>query len=993
MRRLRFIIGVLLAVLWVAPLSAQQPTGTIRGRVVDDATQQPLARATVTIASRGAVSQADGRYVVTGVPVGPGFLRVRMLGYAPVTQPVTIVAGQAVVADVAMTSQAISLAEVVVTGYGEQTAGTITGAVAQLSMDEFNPGRIVSPEQLIQGKAAGVQVVDNSEPGGGVSIRIRGTTSVNASVDPLYVIDGMPVSTGQGGGLSAGRNPMNFLNPNDIQSITVLKDASAASIYGSNAANGVVLITTRSGAGRHGTQVEYGSSFSAMTITRLPEVLDASQYRTAVGARYPNLLSMLSNANTDWFSYIDRTGYGQEHNLSVTNSSENAFYRLSLGYLTQDGVLRGTTTERLSLGLNYDQRLFDNALGLKFNLRGSRANDRFTPGGAITNAFQMGPTQPVYDSTSVTGYYNWPGNSLTSPDNPLELVDLADDQGTTWRSVGNLQANYLLPFLSSVRLNVNLGYDVALTERLQFSPSTLHGQTKNANFGNFTRNAQSQTTGVFETYLNYAAPLGVMPGTIDLTGGYSYSQSHSEYPNFYENTLSSDLLRIFGIPNAGTVVPSLYVSDAKVISFFGRVNYNYNDRYIAAFSIRRDGSSRFGAGNQWGNFPALSFAWRLSQEPFLRGVGGLSDLKLRASWARTGNQGIPDYLWSPTYTYSNPYAQYQFGDQWVTTIRPGAVDPNIKWEATASTNLGLDFGFSNQRFSGSIDWYTKKTTDMLFDVTVAAGSALTNHLWTNIGSMKNTGLELMLSARLIDGHGRDLAWTADFTASTNSNELLTINPRAVGAQQILETTVAGGVGTFIQVIQPGAPVHSFFVCRQAYGSDGRPLEGQYLSLVGDTVLTGCSNSERRPYHSPQPKWQLGHTSRFTWHGFDLSFTLRAYLGNYVYNNVASNYGVYQELNRGAPYNLSTSVLETGFTAPQYLSDYYVESASFLRVDNIALGYAFNYAGRPWRAYLTVQNAFTITGYSGVDPTAGVNNVDYNLYPRARTFTGGLSVRY
>jgi iron complex outermembrane receptor protein len=990
MRRLRYISGALLAVLWIAPLRAQEPAGTVRGRVVEDATQQPLARVTVAVGSRGALTQADGSYIITSVPAGPATLRVRMLGYEPVTRSITVVSSQATVVDVAMTARAISLAEIVVTGYGEQTAGDITGAVATVTPDEFNPGRTFNAQNLIQGKVAGVQVEDNNEPGGGMSIRIRGVTSVNAGSDPLYVIDGMPVGSG---GLSAGRNPLNFLNPNDIESITVLKDASAASIYGANSANGVVIITTKSATGRQGQQLEYGASFSTSSVTKLPSMLNATQYRAAVTQYAPTNVSQLASSTTDWFGLVSRSAVGQDHNLSLTSATGNVYYRLALGYLNQEGIIRGTTTERLALGLNYEQHLFSQRLGLKVNLKGSRAIDRFTPDGVISNAAQFGPTQPVYDTASTTGYYEWPGNRLQSADNPVAILGLATDRGTTWRSVGNVQTSYRMPFLDALKLNFNFGYDVTQTERLSFTPNTLHSQTKNGNFGNFSRSTPNNLSSLVDAYLNYNAPLGILPGNVDVTAGYSYGQSHRSSPWFYENGLSTNLLGESGIPTASTVANGLYITDSKLISYFGRLNYNLNDRYIAGFSLRRDGSSRFGPGNQWGVFPSASFAWRLSQMPFMRGIAALSDLKFRASWAKTGNQNIGDYLQYPTYTYGNSQAQYWMGNRWVTTIRPSAVDQNIKWEATASTNLGLDFGFLNQRFAGSIDWYTKKTTDMIFYVPVAGGTTLSNYVTTNIGSMKNTGLEFSLSAKLIDGRGGDLAWTADFTASTNTNELLNINPNAIGSQQILTGGVSGGVGTYIQVLQPGVAVNSFFVCRQAYGTDGKPLENKFLSLVGDTVLTGCANNERRPYHNPLPKWQLGHTSRFTYHSFDMSFTLRAYLGAYTYNNIASNLGTYAEVTRGSPYNLHTSVLTTGFTTPQYLSDYYVESASFLRMDNITLGYSFNFRSAPWRAYVTVQNAFTITGYSGVDPTAGLGGIDNNLYPRSRIVTGGMSVRF
>ena len=1008
MRRLRYIIGALLAVLWMAPLRAQAPTGAIRGRAIDDATQQPLARVAVAVGNRGALTQADGRYLITGVPVGPGTLRARMLGYAPATRPVTVVMGQTVVVDLALTPQAVSLAEIVVTGYGEQRAGDVTGAVSQVNPEEFNPGRIISPAQLIQSKVAGVQVVDNNDPGGGLSIRIRGATSVNASSEPLYVIDGMPIGTSNGGGLSAGRDPLNFLNPDDIESITVLKDASAASIYGANAANGVVLIQTKSrSGGRTGQQVNYSSSASASSVTRLPEMLNAAQFRSAVQQYAASNASQLLSASTDWFSLVTRTAYGQEHNLSLSNASERLFYRVSLGYLNQAGIIRGTNTERLSLGMNFQQRLFNDRLDLKANVKGSRAYDEFTPGGVLSNAAQMGPTQPVYDPTTATGYYDWTA-SPPSADNPVAILNLATDRGITWRSIGNVQADYRMPFLEALRANVNLGYDVAKADRRTFTPSTLHSQLRDTHGSLYLAN-QTQFNTVFEGYLNYAAPLGVGPGNIDVTGGYSYVQSHGEYPWYRAQGLGTNLLGDNGVSTATTVQNVLNVVDSKLISFFGRLNYNIADRYMAAFSVRRDGSSRFGPGNQWGTFPSVGVAWRVSQEPFMRGFRALSDLKLRASWARTGNQAFGDYQQYSTYTVGDAQTQYWLGDQFVTTIRPSAVDKNIRWEATSSTNIGLDFGFNNQRISGTIDYYTKKTSDLIFTVPAAAGTNLSNYVTTNIGSMKNSGLELSLNARVLEG-GRDgLSWTASFTAGRNTNELVSINPRAVGAQQILTGGVSGGVGTTIQVLQPGQPINSFFVYEQKYDASGKPIQGSYVDrpTVRDTVACPANpvcvglyrpdsvinNSDRRAFHDPAPKWILGHTSSFTYHNFDFSFTLRKYTGNYVYNNVASNLGSYQELSRGSPYNLHASVLETGFTTPQYLSDYYVEDGSFLRMDNVTLGYTFQYRGQPLRVFATVQNAFTITGYSGVDPTAGLNGIDNNIYPRSRTVTGGLSVRF
>jgi iron complex outermembrane receptor protein len=999
MKREGYLFGALLAVLCAAPLHAQQ-TATVRGRVVDEATKQPLAGVQVNVAGRGALTQADGRYVITGVPTGSDTVRSRRIGYAPSRLVITVVGSETVVADFSMSAEAVGLAEMIVTGYGQQTAGDITGAVSQITTEDFNPGRITVPIQLIQGKVAGVQVVDNNEPGGGTTIRIRGATSWSASSDPLYVIDGMPVGTGSGGGISAGRDPLNFLNPADIQSVTVLKDASAAAIYGANAANGVVLITTKSGGGgaARGTQVEYSSSYSSSSVTKLADVLNASQFAAAVAKYAASRVSMLGTASTNWQNLITRTSFGHEQNLSVTNSNLGSYYRLSLGYLNQDGILTGTNTERLSLALNYDQRLFSNHLDIKANLKGTRTNDRFTPGDVLGNARGMAPTQPVYDPNNVqgygTGYWDW-NTAGASASNPMASLNWATDHGTTWRSMGNVQAEYTMPFWTALKANVNLGYDAALTNRQTFYPTILAAQVRQGH-GSLTLNNNTQVNQLLEAYLNYSAPLGILPGNIDLTGGYSYSQSHSEYSPFNETSLGSDFLGDNGIPTALNVNNSKSVVDYKLISWFGRVNYNINDRYLVAASVRRDGSSRFGTGQQWGVFPSVSLAWRLSQEPVLRDIRSLSDLKLRASWATTGNQAFGDYLQYPTYSFSNGLAQYQFGNQFITTIRPSAVDPNIKWEETGSYNVGLDFGFLSQRFSGAIDWYTKKTTDMIFYVPVAAGTNFSNYVTTNVGSMKNTGIEVSLTARLLDG-GRDgLGYTASFTASHNANTLLSINPSRSVAQ-IPVGGIGGGTGNTIQVLMPGQPINSFFVYKQLFDSIStsptyrKPLEGQYADLNGDGKV---NSSDLRPYHSPWPTLELGHTSSFTYRSFDLSFALRAMTGNYVYNNVAAG-ATYQALTGGgSPSNMSSAILKTGFVGTaQYQSDYFVEDASFLRMDNISLGYTFRYNGNPLRLYVTVQNAFTITGYSGVDPTAGLNGIDNVTYPRSRTVTGGLSVRF
>lgn len=1012
MKLLRLFLCALVAGLCAAPLGAQEFSGTVRGRVTDAATQQPLVGVTVTIGNRFANSQQDGRYVVRAVPAGSHTVQARMIGYAVQSQPVSIAGGDTAVVDFALTGSAIGLSEVVVVGYGEQRVGDITGAVTAVTPAEFNTGRVVSPEMLIQSKVPGVQVVESNDPGGGISIRIRGATSITASSEPLYVVDGVPLGTGAGGGLSAGRNALNFINPNDIEDITVLRDQSAASIYGTNAANGVVLITTKSGQGRQGSSLEYTSNASTSTVDRLPSMMNASQFAAAVATYAPSRVDSLMGQNTNWFNAIDRTGFGQEHNVAFASAASDMNYRLSFGYLKQEGIIQASSTQRMSLALNYRQRLFDDRLSITTSIRGSRAVDHFTPGDVLGNAAAMAPTQPIFNPTSPTGYWDW-NTTNASPSNPLASITLSRDHGTTLRSLGNMQARYQLP-IEGLTGTLNLGYDITKTDRTIFTPNNLAAQIRQGQ-GLFFLQNNTENNALLEAYGSYAPPVLLGPGRANLVAGYSYAQQHGEYPFVRETGLTTNLLGDNGIPAANNVVTQRDVADYKLISLFGRFNYNISDRYLFAASVRRDGSSRFGPQRQWGTFPSLAVAWRLSQEPFLQNSGSISDLKLRVSWAKTGNQAINNYLFTSTYTYSDNQSKVWFGDQFVNTIRPSAVDEFIHWESTNSYNVGLDFGFSNQRFSGSLDLYRKNTSDLIFNVPVAAGTTLGNFVTTNIGRMKNQGIEASLNAQILATRERGLGWMASLTASHNTNELLSIDP-AKAVTRVLVGGISGGVGNLIEILQPGHPIRSFFVYEQRYDAAGKPIydTGTPTNMYVDqpTVLdsVGCpagptcvglyrpdgiiNDADRRPFHDPSPKWILGHTSYLTYGDFDLTFTMRAYLGNYVYNNVASSNGAYQNLGgSGMPSNLHTSVLETGFVVPQYYSDYFVEDASFLRMDNITLGYSGSFRGQPFRIYGVVQNAFTMSGYSGVDPTAGLEGIDNNIYPRSRTFTTGVSFRF
>ena len=1000
------LVSVVATLLASGPLLAQ--SGRITGTVTTAEGAVPISAAQVRVGGTqlGALTGDNGSYSIA-VPSGTYTLRVSRIGFAPDSMiGVFVAAGQTVTANFQLRATATTLTGVVSVGYGTLEERNITGVVDVVTSEDFNTGRIVSPEQLIQSKVAGVQVSDNGEPGGGLQIRVRGGTStggnsgiVAASNEPLFVVDGVPLAVD--GGLkvgSNGRNPLNFLNPNDIESITVLKDASATAIYGSRGANGVIMIETKSGA--RGPQFSYNGSISGSTITGEPDFLNAAEFRAAVAEHAPTRLAMLGDANTDWRDRVQQSGVGRQHELAVGGRSDDLNYRLALGYLDQEGVIRGTEFQRLSAALNYNHVMFDDRLTIRTILKGTRTNDHFTPGGVLGSASAFAPTQPVF--TESGSFFQWADPLGT--DNPIAELRLIDDRGESYRSIGKLEGEYQLPFVADLSATVRGGYDVMRAQRVTFTPSTLPSQLTTG--GTFTRDTPAQLNTVFDAFLNHKRGFGPSDSDLDLTAGYSYEESRNEFPFYEAQELSSDLLGPNGLPAAEVQRSTLFIRESKLASFFGRVNYNLMGRYLMTLSIRRDGSSKFGPEEQWGTFPSAGIAWRLIDEPFFANYGTLSDLKLRVSWGINGNQTIPEYLAVSDYRLGDARSCVQFGNECVTTIRPNAADPGIKWEETSSWNVGIDYGIMSDRFSGAIDYYHKKTDDLLFRVPVAAGTNLSNFVLTNIGSMENQGFELSLNAGIFQGERGAFTWDASFNAANNSNKLLQINPFGSGSEQVLTGGISGAVGSNIQVLQPGYAINSFFVYRHKRDENGRPLyedtddDGTvedielYDDLNGDNAIT---NSDRRPFHNPAPKWIFGHTSQMGYRSFDFGFTLRAYRGNYVYNNLASNLGHYRALSDvGSPSNLHSSVLKYEFGRPQYFSDVYVEDASFIRMDNITLGYTFGrtmMAVEQLRAFVTMQNAFTMTDYSGVDPTSGLFGIDNNIYPFSRTITAGVNVAF
>ena len=972
------------------PLLAQ--TGTISGTVTSAGDGQPVPGVTIVVAgtTAGALTKDDGRYTLTVQP-GTYTVHARRIGFAPDSLTGVIVTANAgTTADFTLQARAAQLAQMVIIGYGTQEAKNVTGSVATVGSEEFNKGRIVTPEELIQAKVPGVQVINNNEPGGGVTIRVRGGTSINAANDPLFVIDGIPIAVG--GGIGDGRNPLSFLNPDDIASITVLKDASATAIYGSRGANGVVLVTTKTGG--QGSQVSYSVTTSASTVARDPQLLTAAQFAAAVQQYAPSNVATIGDANTNWEKAVERSAFGQQHDLAFAGGKDEMHYRVSLGYLDQAGIVRGTDAQRASLSLNYNDHFLGDQFELHTNLKGSRGHDLFTPSSVIGSAIAFAPTQPIY---TPSGTFNQYSNTLGTA-NPLADLAQLSDQGTAYRSVGDLEVNYHAPFIPGLTATVRGGYDYGKAERTTFAPSFARGQ----NGGTFTRNNPSQINTLLETFGDYSHRFDNIQSNLDLTGGYTYEKFGYDSTRIFAQGLSTDLLGNGGIPAATTNIPSLDNQEALLVSFFGRATWTYKDRYILMGSVRRDGSSRFAPSHQWGVFPAVAVAWRLIDEPFMQNFHSLSDLKLRASWGVNGNQSFPNYLFYSTYQIGDNLSQAQFGNQFVTTIRPSAVDTTIRWEETRSTDLGLDYGFAKNRFTGTIDAYTKKTTNLIFTVPVPAGTNLSNFVTTNIGSVQNRGVELGFNARIKDGKGEDFVWIANINASTNHNKLLSLYGN--GTTQIQIGAISGGVGSKIQVLEPGLPVNSFFVYQhKAVNPSGAtadlPDTALYVDQNGDGII---NQNDLRPYKSPFPTWIFGQSSQMSWHKFDMSYTMRAHVGNYVYNNVASNLGHYSAVQGSIPpNNLSTSVFQTNFINPQYFSDVYVQNASFLRMDNITLGYTFPHFGsfKSLRLFGTVQNVFTITGYDGVDPEASVVGftsnfgIDNNIYPRSRTYLVGAGINF
>jgi iron complex outermembrane receptor protein len=1016
--RPRLLVALLVACgafLLTAPAQAQQRT--IDGTVTDAQTGEGLPGASVSVPGTtvGTATDAEGAYELS-VPADADSLRFSFVGYQART---VAIAGRSTI-DIALQPETREIEELVVIGYGEQQARDVTGTLEKVDAADFNQSANISPEQLISGKIAGVQISQASgAPGSGSFIRIRGPSSVNAGSDPLFVIDGVPLS---GDDNTAQRNPLNFLNPNDIASITVLKDASSTAIYGARGANGVILIETKNADEEEG-RVTYSGSVSANRITDRIDILDAGQFRNVVNEQAPSVAGQLGFANTDWQDRIQRDAIGQQHSLSYSRGYDDADLRVSLGYTTEQGVLYRSSSERVSGSINYNQDLFDNQLTFRTKLRAAKNTETFEPGGMLGSAITFDPTQPVRDVDSpFGGFYEWSGE--LPENNPVASYVLETNTGESYSGLGNIEAEYRVPFLTGLSLRANGGFDLTTGEREFFAPTDLKAQAEGEFPGNITRATFRQLNTRFNAFLNYDRDIESINSSLDVTAGYSYQEFDEEYPEYSANGLSTDIygqnnivlradssVEDGGVVRRSQVIPTVAEIPSRLISVFGRINYRFLDRYLLTATVRRDGSSKFGPANRFGTFPSAALAWQIAEEPFMEslndalGEGAISTLKLRLSAGITGNDGIEDFRYEPLYTSGGARAQAIFGGEPVPTIRPDPADEGIQWEEVTTYNIGLDYGVLNDRISGSVELYRKDTDELLFEITPAGFSNLSNFLLTNVGSMRNQGVEFSIDGQVVQS---DLvSYNAQFNASYNQNELLSID-ESVG-EGIPTGGIAGGIGNTIQVIRPGAPINAFFTFIHKRGPNGEPLpdgvdhngDGTindadiYRDINGDDVV---NQDDRTITGSPQPDWVLGHTSQLRVQNFDLSFTLRAQLGQQVYNNVASQFGHFSRIGTNqVPSNIHESALENQFDDPQYFSDVYVEDADFLRVDNITLGYTFRSipAVDQLRLFGQVNNAFVLTGYSGPDPEvySEGQGIDNTVYPRARTFRAGLNLQF
>lgn len=979
----RSLLLVALFVIGCLQLMAQ--TRTIKGEVTDAQNGEALIGATVMVEGEkgGTVTDFDGNFSLQ-VSSSAKKIKVSYIGY--IDKVLSISDNM----KVKLESDSKALADVVVIGYGTARKSDLTGSVATVKSKDFNKGLVSSPEQLINGKVSGVQIMSNSgSASAGSTIRVRGGASLNASNDPLIVLDGVPLE--QGGISGNSSNFLSMINPSDIESMTVLKDASSTAIYGSRASNGVIIITTKKGQ-QGAVKVNFNTTNSLQTRAQMVDMLSRDEFVNVINQfGTDNQKSLLGTANTDWNDEVYHTAFGTDNNLSVSGSIDKWLpFRVSVGYYNQSGLVRKDNVERWTGNVVLTPSFFQDHLKLTINAKGTLNNNSFNNGGAVWAAATFNPTIPVYSGNDKYGGYNealdadgYPVNAGVR--NPRGLVDLYDSKSKVSRFIGSMDVDYKVHFLPELKLHAIVGADYAKGDGTIYVPAyAAQSYNKDESLGgsDYKYGPQKNENRLLTLYANYAKYFEDIKSNVDLTAGYDYQYWKSTTPLYYTKSA------------AGTNLSTVKASDYRhvMLSYYGRINYSFDGKYLLTATVRRDASSRFSKDTRWGTFPSVALGWTLTEEPWLKNQKVLSNLKLRASYGVTGQQeGIGNYNYLPVYTSSVTGAEALINGQYITTYRPEAYVSDLKWETTTSWNFGLDFGFLNGRIGGAIDFYTRKTKDLLASVPTAAGTNFSKTILTNVGNVDSKGIEVSLNATPIQT--KDWEWNLSYNFTWQNMKVKNLSLTKGGSQTNVKVGPSIDAYQF-QVLSEGYEPYMFYVYHQLYDSKtGKPIEGAYADLNNDGEI---NESDLYRYHSPAPKYIMGLSTSLRYKQLTLGMSFRANIDNYVYNGMGMSTGAFETVsyNNSQLNNLNTSFLKTGFKTRQYLSDYYVENASFLKLDNLSLSYNVGKINK-W-ASLTVsamvQNVFTITGYSGTDPEVP-NGMDNSFYPRPRTYSVSLGLQF
>jgi TonB-linked SusC/RagA family outer membrane protein len=963
---------------------------TFSGSVIDKTSGQPIPGVNVNVqgSATGASTDFDGKFVLSNVKKGDNVV-FSYIGY----KSETVVFNNQQSLIVALGEDANQLKEVVIqVGYGTVKKKDATGSVAVLTAKDFNKGPVTSADQMIQGKVAGLQIINGGgSPGEGATIRIRSGSSLSANNDPLYVIDGLPVA---GGGIEGGKNPLATINQNNIESITVLKDASATAIYGSRASNGVIIITTKKGKAGE-LKINYNANLQVSEITKKVDALSSTQFRDFVNAHGTAAQKALMGvADTNWQDEIFRTAIGTDHNLSVTGGSDNVVYRASVGYANLNGILKRDNMQRTTLGVNVTGNFLDKHLKIELNNNTSLIHSNYSNSGAIGSAIQFDPTQAVKNADGT--YFQWYKSpteiNQLSGRNPVALIEQQNNFGNSYRSIGNIQTEYKMHFLPELKAVANFGYDQMSGRSYGNIAADYLNGVDGSGAKNTHNNTESKDNKLMDLFLNYNKLVSSINTQFDVTGGYSYQDFRGELHR------SS-----FDFQNSKTTSPPFTPTHINLQSFFGRTNITVADKYLVTLSLRRDGTSRFAENYRWANFPAVAVGWKLNEESFLKDITSISTLKLRGGWGITGQQDIggDGYPSIPLYLGSNNTAQYQLGNTFYTTYRPQPYNSDLKWEQTTTVNAGIDFGFLDNRITGSADVYQRTTKDLLLFTDNPAFFGFSNADNYNVGTIDNKGIEL--AAEVVPVKTNDLEWRLGGNVTFQNSEITKLTTVLPDTPGIAVGGYAGATGNTIQNHQVGYAPSSFYVFEQAYGADGKPIDGVFIDRNKDGLVT---EQDKYRFHKPAADVFYGFNTSVTYKNWDMAMNWRGSWGNFNYNNVDSNNGAYQnillrdtDLSNGV-----ANVLETNFASPdskRLESDYYIQDASFVKLDNVSVGYTFNQKENSTsliKLTLSAQNVLVITKYAGIDPEvvnplANTTGIDNNLYPRPITFTLGLNVNF